>query len=137
MMVVLQLFVWVMLLERLVINMAVVPQPATYYIVVFGNNYANFHYIPTEDEYNSGVRPQLAFDHDILKAERLGKDDMLDLVDEFGGTVYECSETYTNVTDNLPARSVVTTSDSTSSTALNDSGVTTNSANEAQGTRIA
>lgn len=133
MMVVLQLFVWVTLLERTVNSMAVVPQPATYYIVVFGNNYANFHYIPTEDEYNSGVRPQLAFDHDILKAERLAKDDMLDVVEEFGGTVYECSETYTNVTNNLPARSVVASSADNAS----PTSATTSSSNEAQGTRIA
>lgn len=120
MLVVFQLFVWVMLLERKVISMAVVPQPTTYYIMVFGNNYATFHYIPTEEEYNNGVRSQLAFDHDILKAERLNKDVMLDAVGEFGGTVYECSETYKDVTNNLPSRTVtpaepvtVTSSDST------------------------
>lgn len=111
MMVVFQLFVWVMLLERKVISMAVVPQPTTYYIMVFGNNYATFHYIPTEEEYNDGVRAQLAFDHDLLKAERLNKDDMLDVVGEFGGTVYECSETYTDVTNNLPARTTTPTSE--------------------------
>ncbi len=132
MMVVLQLFVWVMLLERLVINMAVVPQPTTYYIMVFGNNYATFHYIPSEEEYNTGVRSQLAFDHDLLKAERLNKDDMLDAVAEFGGTVYECSETYTDVTNNLPARTVAVANKMT----VTDSDPVNDSPKQAQATRV-
>lgn len=112
--------------------MAVVPQPTTYYIMVFGNNYATFHYIPTEEEYNNGVRSQLAFDHDLLKAERLNKDDMLDAVGEFGGTVYECSETYTDVTNNLPSRTVTPTEPGT----VTSSDSTTDTPKTAQATRV-
>lgn len=120
--------------------MAVVPQPTTYYIMVYGNNYSTFHYIPTEEEYNSGVRAQLAFDHDLLKAERLSKDDMLDVVEEFGGTVYECGETYTDVTNNLPTRSATTgTKASAVVESVNDSESTSDSSStlkQAQGTRV-